>query len=209
MAARIPERRHAFLIALSTLLILSGCSLRPESGARADRADGNDAAPRNASSAGQATAGSGANQGGETDPTGYKDTRNRYKITGPGPLKAQPDGSATFSGEDERFVVEVVEGAKAADPTALAEADLNSLSKSTTDFKVVLRPAAVTLGGQRMIKFTYTSTGKSQGKSVKLTSVRYYIPKNDSMLAIVSYSDVSIEFSAQEADGFATSFGWL
>jgi hypothetical protein len=29
------------------------------------------------------------------------------------------------------------------------------------------------------------------------------------MLAIVSYSDVSIEFSAQEADGFATSFGWL
>ena len=211
MTVRIPDPRHVFLIALPTLLILSGCSLQPESGARADRADRNDAAPRSASSAGQVTAGTGANQGGETDPSGYTDTRHRYRITGPGPLKAQPDGSASFSGEDERLVVTVVEGAKAADPMALAEADLNSLSKSTSDFKAVIRPTAVTLGGQRMVKFTYTSTGKSQvdGKQVKLTAVRYYIPKNDTVLAVVSYSDVSTEFSAQEADGFAGSFGWL
>ena len=62
-----------------------------------------------------------------------------------------------------------------------------------------------------MVKFTYTWTAKrpASGESVKMTSVRYYIPKNPAMLAVVHYGDASAEFNQQEADGFASSFRWL
>lgn len=123
----------------------------------------------------------------------------------------RPDGTASFAGEDERLDVAVVEGAKAVDPAALAEMDLNSLSGSTTEFRVLSRPAAVALVGQRVVQFTYTSSDKSQvtGRSVTLTNVRYDIPKNDAMPAVVSYRDASSEFNSQEADGFASSFRWM
>jgi hypothetical protein len=151
-----------------------------------------------------------ANQGGETNPTVYTDARFNYRMTGPGPLKPRADGTASFAGEDELLEVAVVGDARAADPAALAQSDLKSLSGSVSDFQVLVQPVAVSLGGQRVIKFTYSSTGSGHaGKTIKFFNVRYYIAKNDKMLAVISYRDAATEFDAQEADGFASSFRWL
>lgn len=203
--------KRAVLTTLFALWLLSGCGLFPErAGARAQKDGQTIGSGSTDPSPGPGTASNSGNQGGEANPTGYTDARYHYRITGPGPLKAQSDGTASFAGEDERLEVAIVEGAKAADPAALAEADLSSLSRSTADFQVLFRPDAVTLGGQRVIKFTYSSSGKGHtGKSIKLFNVRYYIPKSDTMLAVVSYRDAASEFDAKEADGFASSFRWL
>jgi len=151
-----------------------------------------------------------AGPGGESNPATYTDSRFNYRITGPGPMSRNADGTASFAGEDERLVVTVVTDSRAADPNALAQSDLNSLRGSTPDSQVLIQPVAVTLGGQRVIKFTYSSSGQSfKGKTVKFFNVRYYIAKNDSTLAVISYRDASTEFDAQEADGFASSFRWL
>jgi hypothetical protein len=161
------------------------------------------------SSAAGASSRSQANQGGETNPTVYTDARFHYQITGPGPLKALPDGTATFAGEDERLEVAVVTGSRAADPAALAQSDLNGLRSSAPDFQALVQPVTVTLGGQGVIKFTYSFTGSGHtGKTIKFFNVRYYIAKNESTLAVISYRDSATEFDAQEADGFASSFRW-
>ena len=70
--------------------------------------------------------------------------------------------------------------------------------------------AAVTLGGQRMVKWNYSSTGTGHsGNPVNLFNVRYYIPTDEGRLAIVSYRDAASEFDAKKADEFAGSFLWL
>lgn len=177
-----------------TVVLAGGCSRSPSHG---------DVGEQGGTSGGGST-----NQGGETNPTAYTDARYHYTITGPGPLKPQADGTAVFAGEDERLEVAVVTGSKAADPLAVAQADLNSL-KSAPDFQVLVQPIAVSLAGQRGVKFTWSYTTQSHtGKQAKFFSVRYYIPKNDSMLAVVAYRDIATEFDANEADGFANSLRW-
>jgi hypothetical protein len=158
-----------------------------------------------------AESGSPVDQGGQNTPTGYTDARYHYRITGPGPLKARPDGTASFVGEDERLEVVVVEGDQAANPLGLAQSEISSLSSTSANFRTIFGPANVTLGGQNMIKVSYAWTGKSQatGTQLKKTGVRYYIAKNPTMLAAVRYEDASGEFDQQEADGFAGSFRWL
>jgi hypothetical protein len=211
------DLRYAFLAGVASLLLLAGCSPFPgQSGAARNSGGGTSQAsqpPAPTSQAGAAAEPSAAdpgNQGGENKPAGYTDARYHYSLTGPGPLTARPDGTASFAGEDEQLVVSVVEGSRAADPAALAQADLNSLRSSTADFRLLSAPVAVTLGGQRVVRFTYSWTGRSStGRQTTFTGARYYISKNEAMLAVISYRDASSEFSASEADGFAASFRWL
>jgi hypothetical protein len=196
---RVVNGHNAALSLLLSLLLLCTCS----TGNTRSRSDTGEEPPSPSASGAQ-------NQGGENTPSGYTDTRYHYSITGPGPLKPQPDGTAVFVGEDERLQVAVVEGAKAADPLALAHTDLDAIKTSAPNFQVLVQPVAVSLAGQRGAKFTYAFSGKSHtGGQIKIFAVRYYIPKNDSMLAVVSYQDAATEFSAAEADGFANSFHWL
>jgi hypothetical protein len=210
-------QRCAFLAGILSLLLLTACSPLPDqsgaarnSGAATSRATQPPAAAGQTEASAQPGAPSPGDQGGENKPAGYTDARYHYSLTGPGPIMARADGTASFSGEDEQLVVSVVEGAKAADPVALAQADLNSLSGSAAGFRLVSAPVAVTLGGQRVVRCTYTWTGRSStGRSTTFTGARYYIAKNEGMLAVISYRDASSEFSASEADGFAASFRWL
>jgi hypothetical protein len=220
MAATRAERRSAperdgktirvVLTALAAMVLLSACEVPGFGGGRGPKEQPETGGASSSSSPRSGTASTPGNQGGETNPTAYTDTRYQYRISTPGPMKAQPDGTASFSGEDERLEVMVIEGAKAADPAALAEEDLNSLSRSTPGFKVLIRPSPVTFGGQRMIKWTYESTGKSfNGKQTSFYTARYYIPKDERKLAVVSYRDSAGEFDAKEADDLAGSFRWL
>jgi hypothetical protein len=140
----------------------------------------------------------------------YTDDRYHYRIDSPGPLTPGPRGASYF-GPEERLEVVVVEGGAAGDPAALADKDISALKSSISDFKLVAPPAPLTLGEHRMIKFRYTGTvdNPTTGKPIKLTSARYYIAKNNSLLAVVTYGDKSQEFDPKEADDIARSFSWL
>jgi len=156
--------------------------------------------------------GQSSGSGGGADkaiPTSFTDARHRYSITAPGPMTSKPDGSASFSHENERLDVVLVEGAAAADPAALADKEASSLRSSTSGFRLVSRPGAESIGGKQMVKFTYASTVSRGGGSLTVMTARYYIPKDDKLLAVVTYSDDSGEFDGSEADGILTTFRWL
>jgi hypothetical protein len=194
---RVLEARGAVVALCLALLVVGACSIGPS------------AKHGDVGEPGKEPGTGATNQGGETKPTAYTDARYHYTITGPGPLTPQPDGTAAFSGEDEKLEVAVVTGSKAADPLALAKSDLNSL-KGSPDFQVLVQPTSISVNGQRAAKFTYSYTAQSHlGKQAKFFAVRYYVPKNDTMLAVVSYRDIATEFDAVEADGFADSLRWL
>lgn len=201
-----PERRvRRLALWLTVAAVLPGCGFSTSHNRSGSGGDlGDVTASPSPRASGQAT------RGGENNPATYTDSRFNYRITGPGPMSRNADGAASFAGEDERLVVDVVTGSRAGDPTALAQSDLDSLRGSTPNFQVMVQPTAVSLGGQRVIKLTYSSSGQSfTGKTIKFFNVRYYIAKNESTLAVISYRDASTEFDAQEADGFASSFRWL
>jgi hypothetical protein len=126
-------------------------------------------------------------------------------------MSPKSKGAASYFGPEERLEVTVVEGSSAADPSALAEKDISQLKATISDFKVVAAPASVSLGERRVVKFTYSGTvdNPTTGKPIKLKSARYYIPKDGSLLAVVTYGDGTEEFDPKEADDIARSFRWL
>lgn len=142
----------------------------------------------------------------------YTNARYHYQIDAPGPMVVGADGSASYVGPEERLQVAVVEGPRANDPAALARADLSSLSANSTGFKALLQPIVVTLSGQKVTKFVYAwvdGTSPVTGKPNQLTGARYYISKNGSGLAVVTYAITSSQYDPQGADDVASTFKWL
>jgi len=155
--------------------------------------------------------------GGETGGGGeisiaYTDALHRYHISGPGRMTANADGSASFIGPVERLEVAIVDGTRAGDPMALANADLSSLKTTAADFRQVQAPAAVTVSGHRTIKFVYqwtAGTNAVTGKANVLITARYYITKDATRLAVVSYASAANQYDPQGADDVANTFAWL
>jgi hypothetical protein len=164
------------------------------------------------------TAEQGATQPGSEAGTGtetsiaYTDTLHRYRISGPGRISANADGTASFIGPVERLEVAIVDGARAADPTALAKADLSALKTSATNFRQLQAPAAVTISGHRTVKFVYqwtAGTNAVTGKANELITARYYITRDSNRLAVVSYGSAANQYDPQGADDVANTFAWL
>jgi hypothetical protein len=152
-----------------------------------------------------------AGAGGEVS-LAYTDTLHRYRISGPGRMTASADGSASFIGPVERLEVAIVDGTRAADPMALANADLGTLKTTATDFRQVQAPASVTISGHRSIKFVYqwtSGTNAVTGKANVLITARYYVTKDATRLAVVSYSSAANQYDPQGADDVANTFAWL
>ena len=162
------------------------------------------------STPGTTAAGEAAGGGGEVS-LPYVDARFHYRIDGPGKMAVNTDGTAVFIGPSERLEVTVVQGASAADPVALASQDVKALTASAQSFRLVSSPATVTIGGHKVTRFTYTwnaGTSTVTGKAVALTSVRYYVPKDSTTLAVITYGTVSNQFDPQGADDVASTFKW-
>jgi hypothetical protein len=158
-----------------------------------------------------ATAGAEANTGGEAVPVPYTDSRFHYRIDAPGRMAPNPDGSAAYLGPSERLEISVVQGAPASDPGALASQDLKSLAASTDAFHQLTNPASLTLNGYHVTRFAYTwnaGTNAVTGKAIQLTSVRYYLSKDTTTLAVISYGIVSNQFDPQGADDIVSTFLW-
>jgi hypothetical protein len=159
---------------------------------------------------GAPAAGEAAGGGGEVS-LPYVDARFHYRIDGPGKMAANPDGTAAFIGPSERLEVTVVQGASASDPASLASQDVKALTSSAPSFHIVSGPATVTISAHKVTRFTYTwnaGTSTVTGKAVALTSVRYYLPKDSTTLAVITYGTVSNQFDPQGADDVASTFKW-
>ncbi len=163
------------------------------------------------SAEGTPQAGAEAGAGTETS-IAYTDTMHRYRISGPGRMTANADGTASFIGPVERLEVAIVDGTRAAEPMALAQADLNALKTTATDFRQIQAPAAVTVSGHRTIKFVYqwtAGTNAVTGKANQLITARYYIARDSTRLAVVSYASAANQYDPQGADDVANTFAWL
>ncbi len=149
---------------------------------------------------------------GEAVPVTYVDSRFHYRIDGPGRMSANADGTASVAGPSEQLTVAVVQGASAADPAALAHADITSLSTSATAFRLAAGPGEVTINGKKVEKFVYAynaGTSAVTGKPLDFVGVRYYIPKDPSTVAVLTYGIVSNQYDPQGADDIALTFQWL
>lgn len=127
-------------------------------------------------------------------------------------MTANADGTASFIGPVERLEVAIVDGPQAADPMALARADLGALKATAPDFRQVQAPAAVTVAGHRTVKFVYqwtAGTNAVTGKANQLITARFYITKDSSRLAVVSYASAANQYDPQGADDVANTFAWL
>jgi hypothetical protein len=194
-----PGRILPAIIVLAALSVLAACgpSSANTSGAPADQTN--------------TQAGADAGAGTETS-IAYTDSAHHYRISGPGRMTANPDGTASFIGPVERLEVAIVDGTRAADPMALASADLNALKTTATDFRQVQAPTVVTVSGHRTVKFVYqwtAGTNAVTGKANQLITARYYITKDSGRLAMVSYASAVNQYDPQGADDVANTFAWL
>jgi hypothetical protein len=149
--------------------------------------------------------------GGEAPAVLYSDTRYHYRIEAPGHMTANTDGSASFIGPSERLEIVVVQGSQASDPAAMAAKDQSTLTGSLNGFRKLTSPAAITLGGKKVVKFVYSwtaGTNSVTGKPLQLTSVRYYFAKDATQVAVVTYGIVTNQYDPEGADDLARTFQW-
>lgn len=161
------------------------------------------------STSGAAPAGEANN--GEAPAIPYADARGGYRVDAPGPMIAAADGSAAYVGPQERIEVAIRTGA-GLDPAAIAAADLATLRSTLSGFRLVSGPAAIQLGGQRGQKLVYAWTAGTSpvtGKPVQLMTARYYIAKDTTKVAVLTYGVTASQYDPQGADDVALTFGWL
>jgi hypothetical protein len=144
---------------------------------------------------------------GEAQSVTYVDSRYHYRIDAPGHVTAAADGSAGFTGQTERIQIVVKQGSIGGQ----ASTDVKSLPTSLSDFQLKSGPNSVLLNGKQVDKFVFTySAGTSAvtGKAISLVGVRYYIPKDASKFAVVTYGIAADQYDPQGADDIASTFKW-
>lgn len=157
-----------------------------------------------------ASGGEGAAPGEGAASASYVNTRFGYSINPPGPMIEATDGSAAYVTAGERLDITVVTGGPAADPMALAKANLAAL-QSSPGYKLVSAPSQVTIAGRAVVKFVYESLVGSNpvtGKPYRYTNARYYIPRDAGRLAVLAYASFSPDYDPQNADDLESSFAW-
>jgi hypothetical protein len=147
---------------------------------------------------------------GEAQPVPYVDSRYHYRIDAPGKVTVAADGSAGYIGPTERINITVLQ-ASSADLPGQARADIAALPASLSGFQLRSGPTMVALNGKPAEKFVFTyNAGVSAvtGKALNLVGVRYYIPKDASTLAVVTYGIATDQYDPQGADDIASTFRW-
>jgi hypothetical protein len=147
----------------------------------------------------------------------YTNTQYNYRVEAPGQMVQAPDGSVSAQRGVEAMTISVVTGSNAADPNAYATSDQSQLQPATAGYQLWYGPAPRTLasaghGGSHIVTkviYASSSTNKVSGDPQTLVNVRYYIPKDSSTLAVMTYSNVDSQYDPQVADNFASTFAWL
>jgi hypothetical protein len=192
------------ILTLIALFVLTGCGSASSSGSTAGRPAA-DASPA-------AGGGEAGTANGESPTRTYTNSRFKYSVDGPGTMTEATDGSAAYLGAAERLEITVVKDASAADPHRRAIDDLSGLAASKPAFKVVDSLSHGTLAGRGVEKVVFSWTdGVSAvtGKPNDLVSARYYVAKDRSTLAVITYSIAANQYDPQGADDIASTFRWL
>jgi hypothetical protein len=148
---------------------------------------------------------------GEAPAITYVDSRYHFKVDAPGRMSANGDGTASVIGPSERLEVSVIQGSNAASPLALARDDAAKLATSATNFRLISAPTEVTINHKKVEKLVYAynaGTSSVTGKPNDLVGVRYYIPKDTSTVAVLTYGVVANHYDPQGADDIASTFQW-
>ncbi|HEV2011687.1 MAG TPA: hypothetical protein VGS17_11750 [Candidatus Limnocylindria bacterium] len=164
-----------------------------------------------ASSATEPPGGAAEANNGEAPAVRYTNAREGYRVDAPGKMTANADGSASVTGPLERLQILVLHGSAASDPAAAAVADVAALTSGATNFRLLSGPAVATVGTLRVQKVVYSwtdGTSSVTGKPNNLVGVRYYIPKNATTLAVLSYGVTASQYDPQGADDVAMTFTW-
>jgi len=105
----------------------------------------------------------------------------------------------------------VVTGAAAADPMAVAQADM-AKARSTRNFNSKSAPAATMLkASDASVKATYSATDGTNpvtGKPNNVVVVKYWVPKDPSTLAVLTYTVTDSLYDPQGADDVANTLRW-
>jgi hypothetical protein len=148
---------------------------------------------------------------GESAGVRFVSTRFHYRVDAPGTVTEAADGTATASRGVEQLTIRIVSGSAASDPSAYARSDTAALPAATSSYTVVNPLATVALASHPAVgKIVYTSSGTNPvtGNAESLVNARYYIARNSSMLAVVTYSIVLSQYDPQGADDVVTTFAW-
>ncbi len=147
---------------------------------------------------------------GEASGVRFVSQRFHYRVDAPGTMTEAADGTATASRGIEQLNVRIVTGAAAANPPAFAQSDIATLASTTSHYTLVTPPGAASLTGRPVYKVVFASSGTNAvtGAAETLVNARYYIARDSSTLAVVTYSIVASQYDPQGADDVVTTFQW-
>jgi hypothetical protein len=157
------------------------------------------------------TAAAGDNGGGEGAPIRFVSSRNHYRVDFPAVMTEAADGTATASRGTEKLTIAVISGSAASDVAGYARSDAATVQARSPQYTQVNALAAVSLSGRSVQKIVYSWTNGSNavtGNPQQLVTARYYIPRDASTLAVLTYSIAPNLYDPQGADDVASTFAW-
>jgi hypothetical protein len=147
---------------------------------------------------------------GEAAGVRFVSQRFRYRVDAPGTMTEAADGTATASRGVEQLSIRIVTGSAAASPSSFAQSDVTALRGTTSHYTLVTPLGTTSLAGRPVTKVVFASsaTNAVTGVAESLVNARYYIPRDSSMMAVVTYSIVVSQYDPQGADDVVTTFRW-
>jgi hypothetical protein len=84
------------------------------------------------------------------------------------------------------------------------------IQAATSQFRIVATLAPVTINNRTVMKVVFAAPGTNAvtGKVEDRVTARYYIPRDSSTLAVLTYSIAANQYDPQGADDQATTFVW-
>jgi hypothetical protein len=147
---------------------------------------------------------------GESAGVRFVSSQFHYRVDAPGAMTEAADGTAKASRGVEQLTIRIVSGGEVANPTAFAQSDAAGLPATTTGYRMVRPLVVVALAGRPVLKLVYATSGTNAvtGNVEALVNARYYIARNSSTIAVVTYSIVAPQYDPQGADDVVTTFQW-
>ena len=201
---------------MATIAIVAGCGANTASPGAQSSTTGNGGTVASGANDGNAPTGGDAANGeantGEAPSVPFESPKYHYKVAAPGAMTEAADGTATAHFGAEALSITVVSGATAANPEAVAKGDMVTVA-SLPNFKLKSGPAPTKLtassSAQKAVYSGTDGTNAVTGKPNNVVVVKYWVPKDASTLAVLTYSVTETQYDPQGADDVANTFKWL
>jgi hypothetical protein len=188
------------LASLGTAVLLAACSSSSSS-------------PGGSSSSASASPDTGGESNNTAEQPGvhFESSRFHYTVDAPGPVVEAADGSIRADRGVESLQISVNSASSVADPRRFSQDDVAQLQATTSQFRLVDALVAITINNRAAMKVVFAAPGTNAvtGRVEDRVTARYYIPRDSSTLAVLTYSVAANQYDPQGADDQATTFVWL